>query len=58
MQQLLQKSAPVFNTHAGRDKAVRIIQYFLLFLLPTLKDRMARMGPGGQEEYKRIITKL
>lgn len=58
MQQLLQKSAPLFNTHAGRDKVIRLIQYFLLFLLPTLKDRMSRLGPGARDVYEKIVMKM
>ena len=33
---LLEKLSPLFSTHAGREKMVRIIQYYLMFLIPTL----------------------
>ena len=33
---LLEKLSPLFSTHSGREKMVRIIQYYLMFLIPTM----------------------
>jgi hypothetical protein len=33
---LLEKLSPLFSTHGGREKMVRIIQYYLMFLIPTM----------------------
>ena len=33
---LLEKLQPVFSSHSGREKMVRIIQYWLMFLIPTM----------------------
>tara|TARA_B110000285_G_C14927311_1_gene515651 strand:+ start:74 stop:412 length:339 start_codon:yes stop_codon:yes gene_type:complete len=35
---LLEKLSPLFSTHGGREKMVRIIQYALMFLIPTLNQ--------------------
>ena len=55
MQKLLANSQPWFNTHVGREKMVRLIQYFLLFFIPALTDRKARMTGEGAAKYQQLI---
>ena len=38
VQRLMEKLSPVINTHAGREKSVRIMQYLMMFLIPTLQN--------------------
>jgi len=33
----LQKIAPLFTTHGGREKSLRSIQFYCQFLIPTLE---------------------
>ena len=47
----MEKVTPVLTTHAGREKCVRIIQYFLMFLIPTIKNMQV-------QGFKRLIEKL
>lgn len=49
---------PFFNTHVGREKLVRLIQYFLLFFIPAMTDRKARLPESRQAALAHLIEKL
>ena len=41
-QKTLEKLAPVLSTHSGREKCVRILQYSMMFLVPTVQNMKDR----------------
>jgi len=51
VQQFLEKLAPFTNTHPGREKSLRFMQYFLAFLLPTMQ------ADGNSAKLKEILAK-
>ena len=54
---LLEDSAPLTNTHPGRDKLVRVVQYACMFLVPTLQDYRASK-PIPQETDRMLVTAI
>ena len=52
-QNILDKIAPLTNTHSGREKSIRFIQYFSTFLIPTTKQLYK---PGTNLE--KLLAKL
>ena len=49
----MDKVAPLTNTHGGREKSIRFIQYFSTFLMPTAKQLYK---PGDQ--LTKLLAKL
>ena len=50
---LLQRLQPLIQTHAGREKLMRFVQYFSAFLVPFLKN----MQPNSEWILK-LVAKL
>ena len=54
----MQNTQPWFNTHVGREKMVRIIQYFLLFFIPAMMDRGKGLSGERAARHQKLIEKL
>ena len=52
VQEFLEKLAPFTNTHSGREKSIRFMQYFTSFLIPTLKS------DSNSVKMKQILQKI
>jgi hypothetical protein len=37
---ILNKTNPIVSSHTGREKCVRFTQYFLMFLIPAIQERL------------------
>ena len=37
---ILNNTNPIVSTHVGREKCVRFTQYFLMFLIPAIEERL------------------
>ena len=39
---VLQNSSPIFDTQVGREKAIRLVQYFLMFYIPEARENKSK----------------
>ena len=55
---VIEKISPMFHTFDGREKLVRIHQYFLHFLLDALAKRQKSLPTARAQALGHLISKL
>ena len=55
---ILSKINPIINSHDGREKCIRFVQYFCVFYIPYLTEKLAKLPKDQHAPYLAIIKKL
>lgn len=55
---ILNKTNPIVSSHSGREKCVRFTQYFLMFLIPAIQERLKTSLLQRAVFFQKLVERL